>query len=701
MTVASDKKIIAGFGLAVILIFVVGIIVFQNARQFIDSNQQLTHTLEVLNELDTTLTLILDAETGQRGFVITSDESYLEPYEDAIQNLPEHLTQLEALIADNPRQQARLAALLPLIDERLDIINRTILLVRDEDSDSARQTVLTGAGKAVMDAIRVHIAEMRGEELRLLTEQRQTAQATTEAALFSAGFIAISVIGLIAVNYWLISKSIRYLRRAQAALQVSREKWRSLVENAPNVISTLDRLGNIEFINHLPPELKLEDVVGRSFEQLIPAEESANFRAVMQQVETSGRPAQLELRSWTGRYHAVTVAPIAIDDQVTGFISSSTDITDRKLTEDKIKRLADEFQDLYDNAPCGYHSLDADGTYTQINDTELRWLGYSREEVVDKLKFSDVITAESLQTFRQNFPLFKARGWINDLEFEMVRRDGTTFTVVLSATAIKDAEGNYVSSRSTLFDITDRKHREQEIARLNETLQQRTAEVEAINKELESFSYSVSHDLRAPLRAIDGFSQALLEDYADKLDKEGQSYLQRVRAAANRMAELIDDLINLSRITRADMRRAPVDLSAVARNIAHGLRERHPDRQVDVVVEDGLMTEGDERLLRVALENLIGNAWKFTSRHYQARIEIGLLEDAQNGPAFFVRDDGEGFDMAYADKLFGAFQRLHGMNEFEGTGIGLATVQRVIHRHGGRIWAEGERGKGATFFFAL
>jgi signal transduction histidine kinase len=226
-------------------------------------------------------------------------------------------------------------------------------------------------------------------------------------------------------------------------------------------------------------------------------------------------------------------------------------------------------------------------------------------------------------------------------------------------------------------------------------------DLEEANEELEAFSYSVSHDLRAPLRSIEGFSQILLEDYADKLDEEGENYLGRVRAASRRMALLIDDLLDLSRVSRRPLRRELVALSAQAREITAELGRSQPEREAEFVIAEGLTANGDVRLLRLVLENLLGNALKFTSREERARIEFGstALEGREWG--YFVRDNGAGFDEAYAGRLFGAFQRLHGPEDFEGTGIGLATVQRIVRRHGGRVWAEGEVGKGATFFFTL
>ncbi len=246
----------------------------------------------------------------------------------------------------------------------------------------------------------------------------------------------------------------------------------------------------------------------------------------------------------------------------------------------------------------------------------------------------------------------------------------------------------------------EQRRAEEDVRRLSRDLEKRAAQVEAANKELETFSYSVSHDLRAPLRSIDGFSQALLEDCGDRLDDRGKEHLRRVRAASKRMGDLIDDLLNLSRLTRAEMRHEKVNLSDLGRRVTEELRRSQPERQVEVSISEGLEAEGDGRLLQVVLENLLRNAWKFTQKRPLAHIELGAMR--QNGQsAFFVRDDGAGFAMEYVDKLFGAFQRLHSPTEFEGTGIGLATVARIVHRHGGRIWAEGAVEKGATFYFTL
>jgi light-regulated signal transduction histidine kinase (bacteriophytochrome) len=265
---------------------------------------------------------------------------------------------------------------------------------------------------------------------------------------------------------------------------------------------------------------------------------------------------------------------------------------------------------------------------------------------------------------------------------------------------------------AVVHDITARKEAElalrrteEELRRLNAELElrvrQRTTELQAAVDELEAFSYSVSHDLRAPLRSIDGFSQAIVEDFGRSLDPEARRHLERIVAATQRMGQLIDDLLKLSRVTRWDMKRESVDLTDIAGKVAAELGRQMPDRQVSITVAPGMTAEGDPRLVRIAFENLLNNAWKFTGQRADASIEVGKTSQDGLGTVFYVRDNGAGFDPTYADKLFGAFQRLHAASEFPGTGIGLATVRRIVNRHGGRVWAEAKPGEGACFYFTL
>lgn len=291
-----------------------------------------------------------------------------------------------------------------------------------------------------------------------------------------------------------------------------------------------------------------------------------------------------------------------------------------------------------------------------------------------------------------------------DLEYRVRWLDGSLHTIAIRGHVYRTDEGRAVRMIGVTWDVTERRAIEEEIRRLNAELEQRvnqrTAQLQDTLRELETFSYSVSHDLRSPLRAMNGYSRMLEEDYAAVLDANALQYLHRIRESSRRMAQLIDDLLNLSRYARANLHVEDIDLSLIATQILSDLEMQNPERRVEWVVTPGLRAKGDHQLVRVVLNNLLENAWKFTSFSPHAHIEMGTEERAGRS-VFFIRDNGAGFDMAYAGKLFGAFQRLHGPNEFEGTGIGLATVQRIIRRHGGDVWAEGETGQGATFYFTL
>jgi PAS domain S-box-containing protein len=290
-------------------------------------------------------------------------------------------------------------------------------------------------------------------------------------------------------------------------------------------------------------------------------------------------------------------------------------------------------------------------------------------------------------------------------ELEQRARDGRTITVEGRWTLVRDTEGKPYSVLAINTDVGERKRARDQILRLNadleERVQRRTAQLLAANKELEAFSYSVSHDLRTPLNAIDGFSHLLQRSLANSADERQKHFLTRIRSGTKQMGELIEGLLLLSQITRAAMREEPVDLGALAQQAIASWRERDPQREVAVVIHDDLQALGDPRLLRQVIENLVGNAWKFTVHQAAPRIEVGSGGTDDGNRVFFVRDNGAGFDMAHAGKLFGAFQRLHSVTDFPGTGIGLATVQRIVKRHGGRIWAESAPGEGATFFFTL
>jgi PAS domain S-box-containing protein len=374
------------------------------------------------------------------------------------------------------------------------------------------------------------------------------------------------------------------------------------------------------------------------------------------------------------------------------------DITLRKKAEEVLFESNEKYRILFEDSPDPYLIL-GDDEILNCNRASEKMFGSSREKLigVSPAAFSPMFQSDGRLSAEASKELIKEAMLKSHSAFEWthIKLDGTNFPVEVSAsTMVMDGR---IVLLCVLRDISERKKAEDEISQLNESLERRVRERTA---ELEAFSYSVSHDLRAPLRTIDGFGQALLEDYENKLDERAADYIDRIRKATITMGELIDDMLILSRITRSDMDTINVNLSGIARSILEEYRQADPDRKVHLIVADALEDDADPRLIRIVLENLLGNAWKFTELKSQAEIEFGIMrQDKQT--VYFVRDNGAGFDMAYADKLFAPFQRLHNTDDFTGTGIGLAIVKRIIARHGGDVWAEGDPEKGATFYFTL
>ena len=392
----------------------------------------------------------------------------------------------------------------------------------------------------------------------------------------------------------------------------------------------------------------------------------------------------------------------------------------RKQTEEELRKLSCAVE----QSPATVVITDIKGNIEYVNPKFTQVTGYTFEEV--KGHNSRILKSgkQAPEVYKELWDTIMSGGeWHGELHNK--KKNGELYWEFASISPIRNTEDVITHFIAVKEDITERKRMEEELQELNSFLEKRVAErtlelkdtnfqlqaeivkhkrtedkLAVTNKELEAFCYSVSHDLRAPLRGIDGFGKILETEYAKKLDEQGMSHLKRIRAASQRMGQLITDLLSLSRITRKEMKQEKVDLSTMVHKIASALQKRQPERQVEFAIAEGLFVRGDINLLKIAMDNLMDNAWKFTEKHSQTRIEFGI--SLHNGEhVYFVRDDGAGFDMTYVGKLFGAFQRLHSLSEFEGTGIGLATVQRIIHRHGGRIWAEGAVEQGATFYFTL
>lgn len=509
------------------------------------------------------------------------------------------------------------------------------------------------------------------------------------------------------------------LSAAHAALQATEARQRALLGALPDLIFRQHRDGTyLDFsATGGEPIVPREVIVGRNVRELpFPRAFVDEALAAIERALATGHVETLEyplvMPDGVHYYEARLVR--CAEDEVVAIVR---DVTERKHQEQALEDSRHLTQQIANAMPGIVYLYDMVPRQTVYTNQRLHdILGYSIADLqgLGGEVMRTLLHPEDWERYVEHFRALRQTPDDRVLEFEgRIKHANGSWVWLLTRDLIcsRHADGTPRLILGVAHDFTARKQAEEALReseeynrRLNleleQRVQERTAQLAATNRELEAFCYSVSHDLRAPLRAIDGFSQALLEDQFELLDPEGQHYLRRVRAAGQRMGALIDDLLNLSRMTRHEIHRTTVHLSALATSIATELHHAQPYRQVLWHITPHLLVEADPNLMRIMLENLLGNAWKYTSQHATAHITFGAVM-RHDKRVYFVRDDGAGFDMAYVDKLFGAFQRLHRLDEFEGTGIGLALVERIVQRHGGAVWAEGAVEQGATFYFTL
>ncbi len=570
MKLTVERMVVAGLVTVLLLMAGIGLISYLSINRLVDNTKLASDNLKIRGHAQDVLLTMLNVEAGSRGYVITGQDPYLEPYRNAVDAVGQQMAELSHSLGDAPGQQQRFRELQESVASKLAIAKRNVESRQNQGFEAAASQVKTGNGRKEMDEIRAMVVDITSYQDKLMSQQNLQGEQQARQTIWTIGLGGISGFLFVAGACWVIHRDLRRRRVTEEQLQ-----------------------------NFFMLSLDMLCIAG------------------------------------------------------------------------------------------------TDGYFKRINPVWEKTLGYDDDELL-RTPYVEFVHPDDRASTIAAAKQVTEGGHISRFRNRYRCRDGSYRWFMWSASVSSDGLQHFASAR----DITDEKRAEDEIAALNKTLVEHNTQLESINNELEAFSYSVSHDLRSPLRSLDGFSQALMEDCGDKLDSEGQDNLLRIRRASQRMGQLIDDLLNLSRLTRADMNRQIVDLSKLAKETAEEIRATDATRDVEFVIADGLEVEGDPRLLAVLLTNLLGNAWKFTARRPHTRIELGSI-GANSSREFFVRDNGVGFDMAYAGKLFGAFQRLHAMNEFPGTGIGLATVQRIVSRHGGRVWAESAVEAGATFHFTL
>ena len=706
---AVEIKILAGFVVALLLLLVGGSYTYRTNAQFADAVEWTAHTQEVRANVASIYGSLAGAEVALRDFLLTKDESTRDEYRRQAADVQRLLADTQLLTLDNPAQQHNLAVLRPIVAGRLAAMSSALTAFTDFGLPAARAVInVTRRTDATQD-VHARTVIMDAEEVRLLeARQAQTVNArhTTLVSLLVTLAVASS---LFAALYRGIHKEMRARREAEAALRASDGYNRSILDSSPDCLGVLDLEGRVTRMT--PRALTLMEIDDFSMV------ENTDWVKIWKGVHrTAARQAMHSARAGViGRFQGfcptlkgtpkwwdVIVMPVlGVDGRPERLLAVSRDISEVKKTEDDLRGLNRFLDSLFENLPLMVFVKDARTLrYIRLNRECERMAGFTREQMIGKTA-ADLVPTEEAEFIELKDREVIATGKMVEIVEETV--DTSEFGQRIRHTMklpILDENGmpQYLLGIST--DITERKLAELAIRELNSALEAKASQLQATNQELESFSYSVSHDLRAPLRAIDGFALMIQEDYNERLDDEGRRYLAVIRENSKRMGALIDDLLQFSRLGRLPVVPTEINVEALVREVVEEALMGHPDPPPRIDVGPLPAVHGDRGLLRQVWMNLISNAIKYTGKLASPTIQVsGQRIGAEN--IYSVRDNGVGFNMEYVEKLFGVFQRLHRADEFSGTGVGLAIVQRVVTRHGGRVWAEGKVNNGAVFAFAL
>ncbi|MDD2309193.1 MAG: PAS domain S-box protein [Desulfuromonadaceae bacterium] len=504
-----------------------------------------------------------------------------------------------------------------------------------------------------------------------------------------------------------VTHDITERMRTEEALRASESKFSKAFQATPSILV----IASLADGRYLEVNEAFERVMGYRRDELIGRSslgqdiwQNPEDRATVLQMLAEGktvRDLEIGFRSKSG---GIIIGLYSADIIAIGaeqcLVSLVNDITARKKAEDELRHGEERYRRLYNETPVMLHSIDHDGRLVSVSNYWLKTLGYERDEVLGRISTEFYTEASRSYATAVVLPEFFRTGSCKEVPYQIVKKNGEIRDVLLSAIAERDSEGKVVRSLAVSIDVTDRKQAEEKIAKLNVTLAAHAADLEDANREMETFNYTVAHDLRQPLNVVGMNCQAIDLLCGDQLPEECMDYIQDAYNGVLHMNQLIEALLEFSRMGHVELHQENVSLCVLAQEVARMLKKSDPDRQVDFRIADGITADVDASLVRVVLDNLLGNAWKYTGMREKALIEFGTTEIDGN-PVYFVRDNGAGFDKAAANKLFMPFQRLPGAEAFKGSGIGLATVERIIKRHGGRIWAEGEPGKGACFYFTF
>ncbi|MES2354085.1 MAG: PAS domain S-box protein [Pseudomonadota bacterium] len=708
----GDKLTIFGFGIPLIILIFLAALSYQSIQRLREHAGGVEHTQQVQIELEQLMSIYANARIGWRSFLITGNSEYQQKYEAAAQAIQLKIQSLKTLNTDNTRQQTRLSSFSSMVNDDIaamrDSIKRKAAGTLAQPSNIVDQLNSVKLNSIELTALTQKMKEEEDTLLAIRVGQSEDSANHTKLILIVGNILSLTLL-VLAFVCWRQEAQRRWT--AEEARSKNEEHFRSVIQSANDAVISANGSGDIIFWNEGAHKIfgyLDQEVLGKPLTLLMPERYHAAHSHGMQRFLTTGEKhvigKTIELRALkkNGTEFSMEISLAQWQSGGETFFSALIrDITDRKQVEEAALRSEERFRLMVESVvDYAILMLDAEGHIVSWNAGAERIKGYRADEILGQ-HFSRFYSSEDIE---QGKPVYEIAGATANGRFEdegwRVRKDGTLFWANVIITAIRSADGGLRGFVKVTRDLTERKQAEAKILSLNAGLQTRTTELMAANTDLEAFSYSVAHDLRSPLRKIVGYSTLLTEEHGTQLDPGAHTYLRKVREGALRMADLVDNLLNLAKLGKKELSSQSTSLNTILQSVIEELQSDYNDRQIEWRIGELFIANCDPGLIKQVFANLLLNALKYTRHRELAIIEIGSTV-INSERVVFVRDNGIGFDMQYVGKLFKVFERLHGNDRFEGTGIGLATVERIIRKHDGRVWAEGESERGATFFFTL